>query len=105
MGLKSLLRETLGQQWQRVYTVYRPVVSDTREIRDVETHIKTTANYISTVYVTECVFFLQKMDKNRDGVVTLEEFILSCQEVTVLFPLGIYLKMLSFNFYILKYST
>lgn len=24
---------------------------------------------------------LQKMDKNRDGVVTLDEFILSCQEV------------------------
>lgn len=26
-------------------------------------------------------FSLQKMDKNRDGVVTLDEFILSCQEV------------------------
>lgn len=28
-----------------------------------------------------CIFLLQKMDKNRDGVVTLDEFILSCQEV------------------------
>lgn len=27
---------------------------------------------------------LQKMDKNRDGVVTLDEFILSCQEVSVI---------------------
>ncbi|XP_072768472.1 A-type potassium channel modulatory protein KCNIP1-like isoform X3 [Nerophis lumbriciformis] len=30
--------------------------------------------------------FFQKMDKNRDGVVTLDEFILSCQEVYLLFP-------------------
>uniref|UniRef100_A0A671REC9 EF-hand domain-containing protein n=1 Tax=Sinocyclocheilus anshuiensis TaxID=1608454 RepID=A0A671REC9_9TELE len=29
--------------------------------------------------------FFQKMDKNRDGVVTLDEFILSCQEVQYLF--------------------
>lgn len=27
---------------------------------------------------------LQKMDKNRDGVVTLDEFILSCQEVFIM---------------------
>lgn len=27
------------------------------------------------------VFILQKMDKNKDGVVTLDEFIESCQEV------------------------
>lgn len=27
-------------------------------------------------------FFLQKMDKNRDGVVTIEEFIETCQKVT-----------------------
>lgn len=26
-------------------------------------------------------FLLQKMDKNKDGVVTLDEFIESCQEV------------------------
>lgn len=26
-------------------------------------------------------FILQKMDKNKDGVVTLDEFIESCQEV------------------------
>lgn len=25
---------------------------------------------------------LQKMDRNKDGVVTLEEFILACQEVS-----------------------
>lgn len=30
-------------------------------------------------------FSLQKMDKNRDGVVTLDEFILSCQEVASFF--------------------
>lgn len=29
--------------------------------------------------------FFQKMDKNRDGVVTLDEFILSCQEVNFLY--------------------
>ncbi|KAI5626839.1 Kv channel-interacting protein 1 [Silurus asotus] len=29
--------------------------------------------------------FFQKMDKNRDGVVTLDEFILSCQEVSTSF--------------------
>ena len=30
-----------------------------------------------------CVWPLQKMDKNKDGVVTLEEFIVACQEVCV----------------------
>lgn len=33
------------------------------------------------VNATEMCLHLQKMDKNRDGVVTLDEFILSCQEV------------------------
>lgn len=27
------------------------------------------------------VSFTQKMDKNKDGVVTLEEFVIACQEV------------------------
>lgn len=29
------------------------------------------------------LFILQKMDKNKDGVVTLDEFIESCQEVSL----------------------
>ena len=35
----------------------------------------------------ETIFFLilQKMDKNKDGVVTLDEFIESCQEVRTKF--------------------
>lgn len=36
------------------------------------------------ILLTVC-FSQQKMDKNRDGVVTLDEFIFSCQEV--FFPL------------------
>lgn len=34
-----------------------------------------------TCWTNGVCFFPQKMDKNRDGVVTLDEFILSCQEV------------------------
>lgn len=43
------------------------------------------------VHISQCLHYShgfiyvcvspQKMDKNRDGVVTLDEFILSCQEV------------------------
>lgn len=32
-------------------------------------------------------FFSQKMDKNKDGVVTLEEFVIACQEVYVVLHL------------------
>lgn len=47
------------------------------------------------VIATEmCLHFsLQKMDKNRDGVVTLDEFILSCQEV---FLCGVTVQILNF---------
>lgn len=31
---------------------------------------------------------MQKMDRNKDGVVTIEEFIESCQKVQALRPLG-----------------
>ncbi len=34
-----------------------------------------------SVFITLYITSLQKMDKNRDGVVTFDEFILSCQEV------------------------
>lgn len=40
--------------------------------------------------ILQCVF-PQKMDKNKDGVVTLEEFIIACQEVCILLHLK-YLK-------------
>lgn len=36
---------------------------------------------------TLCFSLLQKMDKNKDGVVTLDEFIESCQEVRIDFLL------------------
>lgn len=36
---------------------------------------------------TDCCFFSQKMDKNKDGVVTLEEFVIACQEVYVVLHL------------------
>lgn len=32
-------------------------------------------------YCIDSISFMQKMDKNKDGVVTLEEFIIACQEV------------------------
>lgn len=37
--------------------------------------------FIFIFYFTDSVFFSQKMDKNKDGVVTLEEFVIACQEV------------------------
>lgn len=37
----------------------------------------------SNVSFLSVLFLLQKMDKNRDGVVTIEEFIETCQKVTV----------------------
>lgn len=43
--------------------------------------------YILNLVLIYIVF--QKMDKNKDGVVTLEEFIMACQEVCVEFPLSI----------------
>lgn len=33
------------------------------------------------VFTALSVSFTQKMDKNKDGVVTLEEFVIACQEV------------------------
>lgn len=42
------------------------------------------------------------MDKNRDGVVTLDEFILSCQEVELIFQ-SIYTQLHPFQtYYLLK---
>uniref|UniRef100_A0A3P9MY90 Kv channel interacting protein 1 b n=1 Tax=Poecilia reticulata TaxID=8081 RepID=A0A3P9MY90_POERE len=34
--------------------------------------------------------FFQKMDKNKDGVVTMEEFIIACQEVHLMSALKLY---------------
>ncbi len=39
------------------------------------------------------------MDKNRDGVVTLDEFILSCQEVQYLFMF----RMAYYAYYFFQY--
>ena len=33
------------------------------------------------------LLFSQKMDKNKDGVVTLEEFVIACQEVCIILHL------------------
>lgn len=44
---------------------------------------------LATVVVIKIIrdlcFLFQKMDKNKDGVVTLEEFIRACQEVNIYF--------------------
>jgi len=36
---------------------------------------------IQEVILNLIIFFFQKMDRNRDGVVTIEEFMESCQKV------------------------
>lgn len=47
----------------------------------VTTHRMLYYNHSVTDGNSVLVLILQKMDKNKDGVVTLDEFIESCQEV------------------------
>lgn len=50
------------------------------------------------------LFFPQKMDKNKDGVVTLEEFVIACQEVcTLLFLSCVWVFYFCLNIYIYIY--
>lgn len=49
----------------------------------VETAQKGNKRQMFGFFFKSLCYFLQKMDKNRDGVVTIEEFIETCQKVCV----------------------
>lgn len=48
-----------------------------------EFHVRNSSTYnsFSVGKSLAAVFFFQKMDRNKDGVVTIEEFIESCKKV------------------------
>uniref|UniRef100_A0A8C7KU95 EF-hand domain-containing protein n=1 Tax=Oncorhynchus kisutch TaxID=8019 RepID=A0A8C7KU95_ONCKI len=94
MALSTLLRGSVREKltWTfNLYDINRDGYINKEEMTDIVSAIydmmgKYTYPALKTDTPKQHVdAFFQKMDKNRDGVVTLDEFILSCQEVNFLY--------------------
>ncbi|KAJ8266239.1 hypothetical protein GJAV_G00128140 [Gymnothorax javanicus] len=89
MGLSTLLRGTVTEKLQWTFNLY-DINRDGYISKEEMTLIVSAIYDMMGKYTYPALkgddplqhvdAFFQKMDKNRDGVVTLEEFVLACQE-------------------------
>lgn len=66
------------------------VNAEARDVLSNKIQMPQNAQNISFLHLFILGFDLQKMDKNRDGVVTIEEFIETCQKVSLWFNADIH---------------